>query len=163
MKSLSAMFKVEATKPPTLTEAPLPNKMPFGFTRNTLPLAVKLPRMLDGSAPSTRLRTTELLLGCTKRTASPDAMLKLCQLMAAFCVDWLMVVLPATVLMLAPPAATTPPKGSATEMAKACRAKHTFSPVPPVPWLQDEVFLPALLAFSETATKVPVVSFQMDR
>src|SRR5450830_1858489 len=172
MKSLSAMFKVEATKPPTLTEAPLPNKMPFGFTRNTLPLAVKLPRMLDGSAPSTRLRTTELLLGCTKRTASPDAMLKLCQLMTAFCVDWLMVVLPATVLMLAPPAATTPPTGSAkalppkdraTEMAKACSAKHTLAPVPPVPWLQDEVFLPALLAFSETATKVPVVSFQMDR
>src|SRR5450830_1517311 len=155
MKSPSAMFRVEATRPPTFTDEPLPNRMPFGFTRNTLPLAVKLPRMLDGSAPSTRFRVTELLLGCTKRTASPEATLKLCQLMTAFCVDWLMVVLPAAVLMLAPPAATTPPAGPAkalppkaraTEMASACRVK----PVPaPVALLQDDVFLPALFAFSE--------------
>jgi hypothetical protein len=80
-----------------------------------------------------------------------------------------MVVLPAAVLMLAVPAATTPPAGPAkamppkdraTEMARACRAK----PAPePVALLQDDVFLPALLAFSDTATKVPVLSFQMDR
>ena len=69
--------------------------------------------MLDGSAPSTRLSVTELLLGCTNWTDSPAAMLKLCQLMAALEVDWLMVVLPAPLLMLAPPAATTPPAGSA--------------------------------------------------
>src|ERR1035437_60249 len=103
--------------------------MPFGFTRNTLPLAVKLPKMPEGSAPNTRLRITELLLGWLNRTDSPAAMLKLCQLIAAFCVDWLMSVLPAPVLMLAPPAATTPPAGSAytfspndsaTEIARAC-------------------------------------------
>jgi hypothetical protein len=29
--------------------------------------------------------------------------------------------------------------------------------------VQDEVFLPALLAFSEAATKVPVFSLKMDR
>jgi hypothetical protein len=29
--------------------------------------------------------------------------------------------------------------------------------------VQDEVFLPALVAFSETATKVPVFSLKMDR
>ena len=113
MKSPSVMFRVEATSPPTLTDAPWPNRMPFGLTRNTLPLADRLPRMLEGSEPSTRLSATELLLGCTNWTASPAAMLKLCQLIAAFWVDWLMVVLPAPVLMLAPPAATTPPAGRA--------------------------------------------------
>ena len=69
--------------------------------------------MLEGSDPSTRLSSTELLLGCNTRTASPVAMLKLCQLMAAFCVDWLMVVLNAPLLMLAAPATTAPPVGSA--------------------------------------------------
>ncbi len=70
MKSLSLMLRVDATSPPTLTDAPLPNRMPFGFTRNTLPLADRPPRMLDGSAPSTRLSATELLLGCTNFTVS---------------------------------------------------------------------------------------------
>src|SRR5450756_2458230 len=162
MKSLSVTFRVEATKPPTLIDAPRPNRMPFGLTRNTLPLAVKLPRMLEGSAPSTRLSATELLFGCTNRTDSPAAILKLCQLSAAFCVDWLMTVLPAPVLMLAAPAATTPPAGSAytfapndsaTEIARACRVRRAPTPVALVP---EETFLPALLAFSDTATKVPV-------
>ena len=69
--------------------------------------------MLDGSEPSTRLSSTELLLGCSTRTDSPAAMLKLCQLMAAFWVDWLMVVLSALLLMLAAPATTAPPAGRA--------------------------------------------------
>src|SRR5450830_1759375 len=109
MKSPSVIFNVDATSPPTFTCAPWPNRMPFGFSRNTLPLADRLPRMLEASEPSTRLSATELLLGCTNRTASPCPMLKLCQLIAAFGVDWVMVVLPAPLLMLAPPAATTPP------------------------------------------------------
>ena len=40
-------------------------------------------------------------------------MLKLCQLIAAFWLVWLIVVLPAPLVMLAPPAATTPPVGRA--------------------------------------------------
>ena len=107
------MFNVDATSPPTFTCAPWPNKMPFGFSRNTLPLADRLPRMLEGSAPSTRLSATELLLGCTNRTASVCPMLKLCQLIATFWPDWLIVVLPAPPAMLALPADTAPPVGPA--------------------------------------------------
>jgi hypothetical protein len=139
------------------------------LTKKTLPLAVKLPRMLDGSEPNTRFSATELLLGCVNSTDSPAPMLKLCQLMTVFCVDWLMVVLPAPVRMLAAPAATVPcdgrartfaPNDNAMETASACNTK--CAPGAPVLGPAD-VFLPALLAFSDTATNVPVVSFQMDR
>src|SRR6185295_15969090 len=113
MKSASVMLRVDATSPPTLTCAPLANRMPFGFTRNTLPLADRLPKMFDGSDPSTRLRATELLLGCTNLTASACPMLKPCQLIATFWLDWLIVMLPAPLAMLAPPADTAPPDGRA--------------------------------------------------
>ena len=69
--------------------------------------------MLEGSEPSTLFSVTELLLGCMNWTASLGPMLKLCQFIAAFDVDWVMVVLAAPLLMLAPPAVTTPPTGSA--------------------------------------------------
>src|SRR3990172_4961119 len=107
------MFNVDATSPPTFTCAPLPNKMPFGFIRNTLPLADRLPRMLEGSEPSTRLSAIELLLGWTNWTASLCPMLKLCQLIATFWLDWLMVILPGLPAMLALPADTAPPVGRA--------------------------------------------------
>ena len=80
-----------------------------------------------------------------------------------------MVVLVAPVLMLAAPAATTPPVGCAsvlapnvsiTDTASACKAKRVPMPAAFTP---EEVFLPALLAFSDTATKVPVLSFQRER
>jgi hypothetical protein len=60
-------------------------------------------------------------------------MLKLCQLIAAFCVDWVMVVLPVALLMVAPPADTMPPAGDAKafvpndiikKIASAFRVKH---------------------------------------
>ena len=113
MKSPSVMFNVDATSPPTFTCAPLPNRMPFGFSRNTLPLADRLPRMLEGSEPSTRLSATELLLGCTNWTDSVCPMLKPCQLIATFWLDWVIVVLPAPPAMLALPADTAPPVGPA--------------------------------------------------
>ena len=69
--------------------------------------------MFEGSEPSTRLSATELLLGCTNWTASFCPMLKLCQLIAAFWLDWLIVVLPAPPAMLALPADTAPPVGPA--------------------------------------------------
>jgi hypothetical protein len=71
--------------------------------------------------------------------------------------------------MLAAPAATTPPMGSAWALAaKAiattklsfCKAKRTPVPVAVLP---TETFLPWLVAFSGTATNVPVVSFQSER
>ena len=114
MKSVSVIFRVEATSPPTLTDAPWPNRIPLGFSRNSLPLADRVPRILEGSEPRTRLSATEPLLGCKNRTASPCPMLKLCQLIAAFCVDWMMVVPPVPLLILAPPAVTTPPAGNAS-------------------------------------------------
>src|SRR6185503_4486816 len=167
MKSLSVMPRVDATSPPTFTCAPLPNRMPFGFTRNTLPLADRLPRMLEGSGPSTRLSAAELLLGCTNRTASPAPMLKPCQLIATFWLDWLIVVVPAPPAMLALPAETVPPVGRAwifepnasiTEIASAFRAKREFPATAVAPGADV-----LLLLISEAATKVPVLSFQIDR
>ncbi|OIQ73323.1 hypothetical protein GALL_450400 [mine drainage metagenome] len=80
-----------------------------------------------------------------------------------------MVVLAAPALMLALPAATTPPTGKActwaandraTDPARVCKA--TRKPAPLAVRAQ-ETFLPWLVVFSETATKVPVSSFQSDR
>ena len=42
-KSLSVIFSVDATRPPTLTCDPGAKRMPFGFMRYTLPLAVSVP------------------------------------------------------------------------------------------------------------------------
>ncbi len=169
MKLASLMASVEATRPPTLTEAPLPNRMPLGLTRNTLPLDDRLPRMLDGLAPTTRFSATELLPGCTNCTDSPAWMPKLCQLMATLGVVWVMTMAPGVPPMLALPAETTPPAGSARTLAPQAIIRETariFRPKPawaPAPAVQEEIFLPALRVFSETATKVPVWSFQMER
>src|SRR6478736_2369476 len=113
MKSVSAMFSVDATRPPTFTVAPLPNSIPFVFTRNTLPLAESLPRIAEGSDPITRFKATEALPGCLNCTASPAAMPKPCQLMMALLLPCVMVVCVPLVLMAAEPAATTPPTGPA--------------------------------------------------
>ncbi len=147
MKSLSLMLRVEATSPPTLTDAPLPNRMPLGFSRNTLPLAERLPMILEGSEPNTRLSATELLLGCKKLTVSPRPIPKVCQLIATFCVDWVMVVLAAWLLMAAPPAVTTPPPGSAEALVPyAIMRAIVRALMAPL----DEAFLPELMVYSET-------------
>jgi hypothetical protein len=115
------------------------------------------------------LRATELLSGWMKRTASPTPMLKLCQLIATFWLDWVMVVLPGELLMPALPAATTPPTGKAwtslangriSESTRAFSIKFTTALFARV---QRDTFLPAVLAISETATHVPVLAFQSDR
>ena len=90
MKSLSATFRVEATSPPTFTEAPLPNSTPFGFTRNTWPFEVSRPWMFEASTPTTRFSATALAPGWMKLTCASAPMLKLCQLMLAFWLAWLM-------------------------------------------------------------------------
>jgi hypothetical protein len=125
--------------------------------------------MLEGSGPRTRFSVTARLLGCTNSTTSRAPILKLCQFSAAFCVVWVMVVVPAPVPMVAVPAATTPPSGRAWALMPKAMAKDSARVprprrAPPQAALRrDEVFLPALVAFSGAATKVPVLSFQIDR
>jgi hypothetical protein len=84
MKLASVIPSVDATSPPTFIWAPGANNIPLGLTRKTLPLADKVPKMADGSAPRTRFSATELLLGCWKVTASAGPIPKLCQLITAF-------------------------------------------------------------------------------
>src|SRR6185369_7651700 len=128
MKSPSLMLRVDATRPATFTCAPWANRMPFGFTRNTLPLADRLPRMLEGSGPVTRLSATELEFGCTNLTASTCPILKLCQLMAAFWLDWVMVMVPAPPEIVALPAETAPPVGRAWALLPSASITETASP-----------------------------------
>ena len=124
MKLLSLIPKVEATRPPTLTAAVLPNKMPFGFSRKTLPLADKLPKILEGSLPTTRFSATELLPGWTNCTVWPAPIPKLCQLMTVLALDCVMVVALPLLVMFATPAATTPPTGEACATAPKARIRH---------------------------------------
>jgi hypothetical protein len=71
--------------------------------------------------------------------------------------------------MVALPADTTPPAGWANTLAPQAIIRETarmFSPKrawPPAAVVQEDALLPALRVFSETATKVPVWSFQMER
>ena len=62
-KSLSLIARVEATSPPTFTLAPGVNNMPFGFTRKTLPFAVSVPKIDEGSFPETLLSRVDWLEG----------------------------------------------------------------------------------------------------
>ena len=86
-KDSSLRSRVEATRPPTSTWAPLPNTMPSGLMRYTWPLAFKCPRIWLPPAPTMRFTATALADGCTKVTVSSGAMSKLCQLTARFWVD----------------------------------------------------------------------------
>src|SRR5579859_6232640 len=117
MKSLSLMSWVLATRPETSSTAPRPNRMPLGLMRNTWPLALMLPRMLEGMPPMTRFSTTAELSGCRNCTYSFAPTENCCQLMAAF---WLVcltrVPLAPGVLMLAWPPTTCPPVGFARAM-----------------------------------------------
>ena len=94
---------------------------------------------------------------------------KLCQLIATFGVVWVIVMLAEVPPIVALPADTTPPTGWAWMPAPQAISREKariFSlklPSPPQAEVQDEMFLPALLVFSDTATKVLVWSFQIDR
>ena len=77
-------------------------------------MADSLPKIWEGSEPSTRFKATELLLGCTKRTVSLAPMLKLCQLMVAALLVWVTTKTPVPPLvMIAFPLVTTPSAGNA--------------------------------------------------
>ena len=147
IKLASLMLIVDATRPPTLTDEPLPNKMPLGFSRNTVPLEVRLPIITDGSAPNTRFNATELLPGCTNCTEWSAPMLKLCQLITAFELDCVMVVLLPACTMFALPAATTPPVGeidcafAAVAIANNMAAANECIAIPVARWFLAGIFL----------------------
>src|SRR5262245_53334966 len=106
------MSEVVAIRPPTLTCAPWPNSTPLPLMIQTLPLAVRLPLMADGVVPCTRFKVIAALLGCWKLTLLPAPTPKLCQLISAFWLDWLMSVLELDgLLIVAEPDATDPPVG----------------------------------------------------
>ena len=153
MKSLSEMPSDEATSPPTLTCAPVPMTTPFGFSNQTLPLALMLPRMLlAGPPPVTRLSAMLLALGCSKRTAAPAPTSNEFQLVTTRCVacdtvSWL-----PTCVRVAAPATTLPPVGKACAMAPpeapSTRAAASAPAAPETP----DVRLPRPEVCSATAT-----------
>ena len=68
--------------------------------------------MLLALSPTTRLRATESLDGCTKRTVLPAPIEKLCQSAIRRCVVWSTVMVAPLVLMLPAPLTMVPPVGS---------------------------------------------------
>src|SRR5215831_10915053 len=113
MKSSLLRLSVDATRPATSTWAPLPNRTPLGLRMKTCPLAVSDPKISVGFCPSTRLRAMLEAEGCAKRTDSSELIPKVCQLMAARSVPWVISVLVPERLTLACPATTCSPVGPA--------------------------------------------------
>ena len=77
------MLSVDATSPAVSTRAPAPNSTPLGLMRKTRPLATRLPRICDGSWPTTRFSTVAVEPGWMKRVVSPGWMENCFQLMMA--------------------------------------------------------------------------------
>jgi hypothetical protein len=114
MKAGVAMFAVLATNEPTLMLAPLPIRMPLGFTRNTWPFAVSEPCSDENCGPVTRLSTADCAPGCRKFTDSLAAMSNERQSMTARSDVCVMVVAVAVCEIVAAPPRTTPSVGPAT-------------------------------------------------
>src|SRR5271163_3573842 len=82
--------------------------------------------MTEGSDPITRFSVIDEVEGWTNFVISPAPILKLCQLMTAWLVDWLIWVrFAAGWVMVALPATTEPPAG----LAAAGAAKATAAPL----------------------------------
>src|SRR3954465_7644768 len=82
-KSALERLSVEATSPATSICAPAPNRMPLELIRKTRPFDCNAPRITEGSAPTTRLRTELADDCCIKRVASLLPIEKARQLMIA--------------------------------------------------------------------------------
>jgi hypothetical protein len=95
MKFWSVIESVEATSAPTLTDAPGAKNTPALLTRKTWPLAVRRPKMLEGSLPTTRLRRDAEEFGWVMLTCSLEPIEKPCQLTMPFCVAWLICIVSA--------------------------------------------------------------------
>ena len=111
MKSWLRMSAVDTTSELTLTWLPFSNTTPEPLTSTTLPLAVMLPAMIEGSGPTTRFSVVALELGCWKSMVCAEPMLKLCQFTAASWLACCTVVTVVVWLMLACPATSWPPCG----------------------------------------------------
>ena len=82
-----------------------------------MPLAVRLPKMSEGSLVTTRLSATALLLGCANCTDAPEPMLKLFQLTTRSCVVCVTFMAAPLVVMAAAPLVTLPPCGNAVALS----------------------------------------------
>ncbi len=135
MKLLLAMSSVDATSPPTFTDAPLPKTMPLGLMRNTLPPGrFGLPASVVRSAPSmreawmlmpsptTRFSSTAEVLGCEMLTRPPAPIEKLCQLTMPRCSGCTMFIVPTPCVIVTPPAMGVKPEGNTWAMAGAAPA-----------------------------------------
>ncbi len=113
------MFEVVARKPAVFTVPVEPMRTPLGLITHTLPLEYSVPLNVV-AAPLTRLRVTELSpVMSLKFTSSPLAVLNPVQLITALGVLCTTVVETEVLLMLAVPAATVPPLGSAFDAVDA--------------------------------------------
>src|SRR5258706_2033519 len=107
------MERVVAKRPPTSTDALGANSTPFGLVRKTWPFAVRRPKISDGLLPRTRLSAIAEELGWLKLTQALEPMEKVSHCRIAFCVDWSICSLFALDEIVALPAVTLPPVGSA--------------------------------------------------
>ena len=89
MKSSTARSAALATKPATLMREEAPNTMPFGFTRNTRPLASMAPKIWLGFWSKIRFKAIEDASGWVNRTSSFAPTLNDCQSMARRSEVWL--------------------------------------------------------------------------
>ena len=157
MKSAWLMPRVLATRPPTFTCAPGANSTPFGFTKNTWPVLVSLPKIWLASVPSTRFSVAPPA-GWLKCTCALAPMLKLCQSMAARAVLCTMSMRGPCVAILAAPPTTWPPLGRAVVGGPAASAGAAIVPssaasaAATVVWRVCEG-LPRVLAFSCVTTQ----------
>ena len=175
MKSASPMPCVVAIRPPTSTRAEGLKYTPDGLVRMTWPLAVMRPKIWLGSLPCTRFSVTLLAPGCWNCTCAPLPTLKLCQLIAARSLPWVMTMLAPLCAMPAWPELTWPPVGNwpaagaagATDGAGgAARACPACSSRPPSRAATTNVRCtpppgrPRLVTFSAAATKACLQWFQ---
>ncbi len=140
MKLLLAMSSVDATSPPTLTDEPLPNTMPLGLMRNTLPPGrfglpisevFSVPSMRDAwmvpPSPTTRLSSTARVLGCAMLTVLVAPMEKVCQLAIPRRDGWVMLITLPLCVIVTPPAMGVKPVGNTCAMAGAAPAQISDS------------------------------------
>ncbi len=123
----------------------------------TCPLAVMRPKIWLGSALITRLSVTLAVLGCWNCTWASLPTLKVCQLMAARSVLWLITMFEPLWLMLALPALTWPPVGRALTGGAVCAWATLPSKLPirlasTAATLTPEVGLPLAETVSAAAT-----------
>ena len=106
MKSVSLMPWVVAVNECTSTDAVGEKYMPAGLDMTTWPLALICPKICEAELPKMRLSKTLLLDGCVMLTLASLPTLKLCQLMAARWLSWVMAMVAPDWAMRALPALT---------------------------------------------------------